>query len=132
MAPTEQVPGRTGWPCSMEGCTEPDHVHRTEPALLAPDWPDAPKMPEPPTHTKAWHSTEYCPGCLHPFYAVDRHGTLVTHFVRPDGNLDCSICTGARPCQATIVAGRSGHAFARKPNEDKPRYRGLNRDGPVH
>jgi hypothetical protein len=55
--------------------------------------------------------TEYCPACLHAFLAADIHGTLLTHHVNAEGNTTCVLCTPARPCQGTVVAGRSGYRF---------------------
>jgi hypothetical protein len=69
-----------------------------------------------------------CPTRTHPF--LDEFG--LTHQVNSSGNTVCRLCTEARPCQGTVVAGTEGVRFAREPVDDKPRHRGLNRDGPVH
>lgn len=78
--------------------------------------------------------SEYCPGCPvpHPFLVIGADGPVYTHDVREDGNLTCILCSSARPCRGTIVAGKSGHAFrtARDIRDnDRPKYRGLKYDG---
>jgi hypothetical protein len=70
--------------------------------------------------------TEYCPACTHAF---EKAGAI-THTIRADGSIICSICTDHRPCRSTLVAGLAGHAFARKRQDGKTRYRGLEYDGP--
>lgn len=79
--------------------------------------------------------SEYCPGCPvpHPFVLLGPGRSEYTHDVGPDGNLVCHLCTEARPCSATVVAGRGGFAFRRADRlEDRPHHRGLNWNGPIH
>ena len=101
--------------------------------LPLPEPPAPPPLPAPRLVSVPWKS-EYCTACPvpHAFWVMDKHGVRITHTVQANGDVVCDLCTIARPCLGTVVRGRSGVRLATYPSPDKARYRGLNRDGPVH
>lgn len=97
-----------------------------------PEPPAPPHLPIPQGPFGAVPGTAYCPACTHPFLVIDAHGHDLTHYIDIAGNSVCKKCTAARPCRATLAPGAGGVRFATHLEPDKPTYRGLNRDGPVH
>lgn len=76
--------------------------------------------------------TEFCQACPvpHPFVRSTAGGLIYTHSVDQNGDVKCRDCSDARPCQGTIVRGRSGRAYAQSAVQEKTRHRGLSYDGP--
>ena len=75
--------------------------------------------------------SEFCPACPipHRFVKVTAGGLLHTHRANAKGDMECSECSEARPCQGTVVRGKAGFRFSGDLRE-KSVHRGLDYDGP--